>query len=183
MIALLLAAAALSPALEKQILESFAPGDAPKALAPLLELEDGAARLLVLCGAGRWPRALAVRVEKGVLVGDPLEIGSPLSGRASCGEASASAPFAVRRKGAKTVRAVVLSFREGDAGFLAAAVSFAPAVLAWTDAKPPAGKAALSPLAGKGDTAFCVLQRDGSWAKVKYSADAGEYSPAGACAP
>jgi hypothetical protein len=180
---LLAAASALAPELQEKILAAFAPGDAPRSLAVLLEVRDGAAVLLVLCGEDRAPRPLVARIENGALVGDPVEIGSRLAGRASCGTASASPPFTVRRKGTKPARAVVLSFSESGAPFLAAAISFAPAVLTWTDAKPPERKSLLSPRPGRGDTSFCVLQRNGSWAAVAYSQDAGEYAPSGACVP
>jgi hypothetical protein len=182
-LALLLFAGALAPALEKQILDAFAPGDAPRSLSPLLEVEDGAARLLVLCGESRAPRPLLARIVNGALAGDPVEIASGLAGRANCGEAKASAPFTVRRKGASATRAVVLSFSDGGAPFLAAAVSLSPEVLTWTDAKGREGEPLLSLRKGRGDTTFCVLQRDRTWSLVTYSAQAGGYSPSKPCAP
>src|SRR6202022_3881366 len=124
-------------------------------------------------------RPLLARVENGALVGDPVEIASGLAGHADCGQATSSALFTVRRRGAKPARAVLLSFVEGGVTFLMAAVSFAPLVLTWTDAKAPPGKRQISKRTDPGDTSFCVLQRDGRWSAVAYSAAAGDYAPAG----
>ncbi len=106
----------------------------------------------------------------------------------NCGDsrkcaAYATASMRMRSVGSTLAEEAVKRARMPSSRALARAVTFAPAVLTWTDARQPEGKSPLSPRAGRGDTSFCVLQRNGSWATVAYSADAGEYAPSGACVP
>ena len=181
--ALLLAAPpALAPGQERQILAAFAPGDAPSGLKLLGSLPDGKATVIFACGTGAKPRPLVARFEGEALRGDPVEVGEPIAG---CGAVTFSAPFTARAPGQPARPAVVAAWSEGDKTLLTAAITFEPRVLAWTTAEPPAGGAAVVPLArGRTAAALCVRQPDGSWDTISWQEAAGGWeSGAGPCKP
>ena len=174
MIAALLLAASLSPAAEKQILRSLPAAVAPQKLSVLLEVPDGRAKVVVLCGTDGKPLPLLARISRsGELEGEPVQIPVTI---ATCGTASASAPFTLRRKGQKVKRAVIVSFSDAGKTFLSAAITLEPDVITTSES-------ALEVRQQKGETSFCERQRDGSWARLSWIAEAGEWSPSGTCAP
>jgi hypothetical protein len=176
-IAALLLAASLSPALERQMLASIPQGARPQRLSLLLEVPDGNAKVLALCGFGGRPIPLLARVSaSGELQGAPVQIPPKRSARSDCGTASASAPFTLRRKGEKPKRALVVAFDEGGKPFLSVAITLEPEVVAASDG-------ALEPRQEQGETSFCERQSDGSRTRLAWDADLAEYSAAGSCRP
>lgn len=177
MIPALLLAASLSPALEHKMLASIPAGARPQRLALLLEVRDGNAKVLALCGFGGRPIPLVARVSaSGELQGAPVQIPPKRSARADCGTASASAPFTLRRKGEKPKRGVIVAFSEGGKPFLSAAITLEPDVVA-------ASEGALEPRQEKGETSFCERQSDGARRRLAWQPEAGEYGAEGTCDP
>ncbi len=172
----------LSPQMERQVLDAFAPGDAPAGLKFLGSLPDGKASVIFACGTGAKARAVVARFEAGALRGDPVEVGEPI---ASCGALTLSQPFTVRWPGERGRNAVVASWSEGGKTLLTAALTFEPRVLAWTTADAPSGGGAVVPLSrGRAATALCVRQPDGSWDTISWQEAAGGWeSGAGSCKP
>ena len=134
------------------------------------------------CGTGPKARPLVARFEAGALRGDPVEVGEPIAG---CGALSLSAPFTARAPGQPARGAVVAAWSDGGKTLLTAAITFEPRVLAWTTAEPPAGGAAVVPLArGRSAAALCVRQPDGAWDTISWQEGAGGWeSGAGPCQP
>jgi hypothetical protein len=180
--ALLAAPPSLPPEQERQILSAFAPGDAPSGLKLLGSVPDGKATVIFACGTGAKARPLVARFEAGALRGDPVEVGEPVAG---CGALSLSAPFTARAPGQPARGAVVAAWSDGGKTLLTAAITFEPRVLAWTTAEPPAGGAAVVPLArGRSAAALCVRQPDGAWDTISWQEGAGGWeSGAGPCKP
>jgi hypothetical protein len=172
-----------SPAMSRQMMAAFGPGDAPSGIQLLGSVPDGKATVVFACGAGSNPRALVARFEADGAMGDLLRVGDPI---ASCGTVTVSAPFNVRWPGARPHSAVLATWSDGGKPQLTAAVTLEPRLLASTIAAPPSAGSAIVPLARRGGsiTSFCVRQTDGSWDTIAWQEAIGEWEAGdGPCKP
>jgi hypothetical protein len=176
----LLAALALTPAVEAQLKERQPPGGAPSFEA-LAQQGD----LWVLCVRRAGEKFVEVQVaaiKDGQLKGDPATVGNSQK-REDCGAAKIGAFFDFKR-GKKKQKAAVVTF---GGLTLTAVVTSSAEVPVWSEAAAPGGAVAIFPEARKGDTTFCAfLDQNGTkaWSRIGWVEEAGDYEPIdGKCGP
>jgi hypothetical protein len=173
----------LPPAVSRQMMAAFGPGDAPSTIQLLGSVADGKAMLVFACGTGSNPRALVARFEADGAMGDLLRVGDPIS---TCGTVTVSPRFNVKWPGAPPRAAVLATWSNGSKPVITAAITLEPRVLAWTTAEPPPGGAPIVPLSRRAGsvTSFCVRESDGSWDTIAWQEAIGEWEAGdGPCTP